>query len=894
MTDPLEIVDDTGRAHVVVPSGRPSGRRSLADVWALGVLGILVVLFLLPALVGRAPVLHTDALYELVPRAMATARALQEGAIPLWDFGTFAGAKPFYAGERPWLYVPMYPFSLLVDPNNAVQSSMVLALIPYALHVLWAALGGYLFGRLAVRLHPAGAFTTALVYALCPEMMCELISPEGAFLFSHLPWVMLALARFMESGRTAWWCAGTITLAVMGSTGVDNLIIRSYFIAAATAVLLWLCLPVTWADTPAAGGLFRTWVRSRALSLPRLLAAVAMLAVSVGMNGVGWMSLIESVGWMQGSIQMTPEMASGMSPESSMHPLYLATLFLPWFYGVLDVHGWGVVLKEQVTPLSAVSGGMFMMTAVLTALVALGRGAVADSDRHWRCWTCIGILVLTGALFTIMGRFTPVFKWFCMVLPWFFCFPHAVYYRFAACWGVALLAGLGVSGLIASAPGSGGTDPRLPRDRGGAPDGGCRPNADRPRELPWYGRWPVVVICIGLASAGGAVGLLWREDSLRGYEALSLYREWRWFLTRPVLHFAAASALLLGVFTVLPRRIRGWGLATGVAAEAILLAGYIAYVAPLAGQYRAPPDYRPHWYDELGREQRCRTLAEYPPYRLLYDLRPLLEQKSVRVAAHISGVDNQAWAVDSRALLGTSAKPLLPRYRKAIEPFVGGEFHELTTKRLSPAFMRNMNVGYFIAPDMLPYARWPIVTNSVVGVVYQLDEPLPWVYTQDRVEAADDARQLEVLQSGDLRKAVLVDPNLAARLSVNHVGDVSAFEALQATNRVLSVNRNRPNHLTVEADISRPAMLVIVECWHPGWTAKVDGQPAPVWQVNYLQQGLWLDVGRHTVELRFMPESVRRGIVLSGVSTAVFLVAVGGGWFRERRGRGTARTRNPA
>ncbi|MCE9613763.1 MAG: YfhO family protein [Lentisphaerae bacterium] len=851
----------------------------------LGLLGAFVLLPLLPALTLQVPVLHNDVANELLPRAMAMARGLQAGAIPLWDFNTFAGARPFYVNEMASLYAPMLPFSLLANPDDARQASVMLVLLPYALHVLWAALGAYLFGRLAMLLHPAGAFTVGLAYALCPEIACGFTSLQEAFLFCHLPWVMLAVARFMESGRTSWWCAGSVALAVLGSTGVDNFTIRVYFITAVTVTLLWLFFVLGVARRPAVeGGAAGTWPRMRALSLPRLLAAVAMFVVSAGLHGMGWLSLLESAGWMQASLPMTPELASGMTPESSMPPLYLTTLFLPGFYGVLDIHGWGVVLEEKVNTLSAVSGGMFVMTAVLTALLALRCRPGQGDDHRQRMWTWIGLLMLVGSLFTMMGRFTPVFGWFCAVLPWFFKFPHPVYYRFAACWSVALLAGLGVSALITSpavagsgsAPRPSPEEARLRQKRSTGSVAGPVPG------LPWYGRWPVAALCVALALGGTAVGLWWRVDSLRGYQALSLYGEWRWFLTRPALQLAAASIALLAIFTRLAPHRRGWALAVGVAAETVLLAAYIVYVAPLADQDRKPPDYRVHWLDDEATQRRCRTLADFVPYRAVAAVRPLQEHPPVRVATYTSAVDNQAWATDGRALLGYAAKPLLPRFERAIEPFVTGLPYDLALNDVSVAFMCNMNVGYLIAAEK-PSVPWPVVARLESAVVYQLETPLPWVYTQDRIVAADDARQLEVLQNGELREAVLVAPEVAARLPTCGASDLAAFAALQATNRILRVDRSHPNRLTIEADMARPAMLVIVECWHPGWSAKVDGRTVPVWQVNYLQQGLWLDAGRHRVELAFMPESVRRGVAVSGASGAVFLLVAGVGLVRERR-----------
>jgi uncharacterized membrane protein YfhO len=62
----------------------------------------------------------------------------------------------------------------------------------------------------------------------------------------------------------------------------------------------------------------------------------------------------------------------------------------------------------------------------------------------------------------------------------------------------------------------------------------------------------------------------------------------------------------------------------------------------------------------------------------------------------------------------------------------------------------------------------------------------------------------------------------------------------------------------------------------------VDGEPAVVHQVNYLMQGVWLEPGGHRVELRFFPDSLRKGILVS-LFFALFLLVLAGWLFANRR-----------
>ena len=82
-----------------------------------------------------------------------------------------------------------------------------------------------------------------------------------------------------------------------------------------------------------------------------------------------------------------------------------------------------------------------------------------------------------------------------------------------------------------------------------------------------------------------------------------------------------------------------------------------------------------------------------------------------------------------------------------------------------------------------------------------------------------------------------------------------------------------PNRLTVKVNADGPALLVLSQLWYPGWQVLVDGraQGAPL-RTDYLFQGVALEAGSHTVELRFTSPLWRLGWVLAGVAVVILLV----------------------
>jgi hypothetical protein len=153
--------------------------------------------------------------------------------------------------------------------------------------------------------------------------------------------------------------------------------------------------------------------------------------------------------------------------------------------------------------------------------------------------------------------------------------------------------------------------------------------------------------------------------------------------------------------------------------------------------------------------------------------------------------------------------------------------------------------------------------------VYENPHPLPRAFVVYRAEVLpDDAAQARALARLDPRRTVLLD----RPPEPPPVGD--ARPLLPA--RLVHADRH---HLTLEAELPAPGVLVVSETWYPGWSAAVDGKPAPLLRADYAFRGVALPAGRHTVEMRFFSRPTAVGLSLSalGLLGLLALGAVGRG-----------------
>ncbi|MFQ5513653.1 MAG: hypothetical protein ACE5FG_04390 [Myxococcota bacterium] len=90
-----------------------------------------------------------------------------------------------------------------------------------------------------------------------------------------------------------------------------------------------------------------------------------------------------------------------------------------------------------------------------------------------------------------------------------------------------------------------------------------------------------------------------------------------------------------------------------------------------------------------------------------------------------------------------------------------------------------------------------------------------------------------------------------------------------------------PTEVEVQVDLTEAGVLVLADACFPGWSVRVDGQPAELHCANHLVRAVELAPGPHRVRFRYAPVTVRWGGRLSVAGTVALLALVA----RPRRRR---------
>jgi len=123
----------------------------------------------------------------------------------------------------------------------------------------------------------------------------------------------------------------------------------------------------------------------------------------------------------------------------------------------------------------------------------------------------------------------------------------------------------------------------------------------------------------------------------------------------------------------------------------------------------------------------------------------------------------------------------------------------------------------------------------------------------------------------DPRKALLLEDRAALPQMV--VGGPTTGTNADGSVRVASYE---PDDIRIDASLPRPGYLLLLDTYFPGWSATVNGAPAPILRADYNFRAVSLPAGNSNVRFSYRPWSWRMGLYLC----AAGLLALVAAWFR--------------
>ncbi len=258
----------------------------------------------------------------------------------------------------------------------------------------------------------------------------------------------------------------------------------------------------------------------------------------------------------------------------------------------------------------------------------------------------------------------------------------------------------------------------------------------------------------------------------------------------------------------------------------------------------------------------------------------------LRATAH--GIEktnvNDVFQIDHAARLYEKLYPVASRRRLKRDDVMTEPVEDFKREVRQEVFNR-MSVSHVVSDRFESDPGWPVVArgswNGGEFVIQSNPGRLPRAYVVPRaLEVHSDGR----FDVGQFRR---VDPRLWVLMDVDPLGDVAPGPRQPFTPALwASYDPDRP---VLRVATTAPGLLVVADTWMPGWSALVDGLPAPVLRGNHSQRVIpMVRPGRHTIALKYTPPGFVLGCAVTAVSAVVwafFCCVAITDFFRQRRSR---------
>ncbi len=169
---------------------------------------------------------------------------------------------------------------------------------------------------------------------------------------------------------------------------------------------------------------------------------------------------------------------------------------------------------------------------------------------------------------------------------------------------------------------------------------------------------------------------------------------------------------------------------------------------------------------------------------------------------------------------------------------------------------------------LLPSDRGPfhLVHSGDVKVYENLAPTLRATLITDVRRAASPAEALATLRTLDAETQVVVEGDVPTPLLE------PPYDATASAPAAPELVAYAPERVELRTASERPALLLLRDAWDPGWSATVDGQPAPVLVADVHFRGVALEAGSHTVVFRYRAPGWRLGCGLAALGVLIWLL----------------------
>jgi hypothetical protein len=128
---------------------------------------------------------------------------------------------------------------------------------------------------------------------------------------------------------------------------------------------------------------------------------------------------------------------------------------------------------------------------------------------------------------------------------------------------------------------------------------------------------------------------------------------------------------------------------------------------------------------------------------------------------------------------------------------------------------------------------------------------------------------------GSLRSFMESDAFDPARtLALEEPGGLSLHDSVRHDDARAVITSYATGAIAVDASTPRDGYLLLSEIYYPGWKAYVDGAVTKIFRADWTLRAIPVKSGAHRIDVRFEPDSFRRGMWISLITLALCSIGI--------------------
>lgn len=248
------------------------------------------------------------------------------------------------------------------------------------------------------------------------------------------------------------------------------------------------------------------------------------------------------------------------------------------------------------------------------------------------------------------------------------------------------------------------------------------------------------------------------------------------------------------------------------------------------------------------------------------DVKPLMKHSRAKVSESTT-VSRNSGTCESHMYTST-VKLDEPRNVKQLQLQLKSPATTLAIRRIS--FLAPKSGLSSPVKDIQPIVKmtkWRELERLGSGAMYENKNALPRTWLVSNVVKLEPEEIIKSIHTSRLPNGEIYQPEKTALVEE----DDPSFNTLRLMSSSISSGKAEVLKITdtkaeIQTDSISPAFLVLSDVNYPGWQAWIDGQPTKIFQTNYVQRGVNIPAGKHTVRFEFHPLSFNMGAGIAAAS----------------------------